>query len=46
MRTYYLLLTVFGLVLPYSYFVPWVLQHGLNLPLFLFMRERHLTARV
>jgi hypothetical protein len=32
-RTYYLLLTLLGLVLPYSYFVPWVTQHGLNLPL-------------
>jgi hypothetical protein len=32
-RTYYLLLTVLGLMLPYCYFVPWVLQHGLNLPL-------------
>jgi hypothetical protein len=33
MRTYYFLLTVLGLVLPYCYFLPWVLQHGLNVPL-------------
>ncbi len=33
MRTYYFLLTVLGLALPYCYFVPWLLQHGLNLPL-------------
>jgi len=33
MRSYYFLLTVLGLVLPYCYFLPWVLQHGLNLPL-------------
>ena len=29
----YLLLCVLGAVLPYSQFVPWVAQHGLNLPL-------------
>ena len=33
MRAYYFLLTLLGLVLPYCYFVPWVMQHGLNLPL-------------
>jgi hypothetical protein len=33
MRIYYFFLAVLGLVLPYCYFVPWVLQHGLNLPL-------------
>jgi len=32
-RTYYFLLTILGLALPYCYFVPWLLQHGLNLPL-------------
>jgi hypothetical protein len=30
----YLLLCVLGLVLPYWQFVPWVLEHGLNLRLF------------
>ena len=30
----YLVLGLAGLLLPYSLFVPWVLQHGLNLPLF------------
>ncbi len=35
MRGYYLLLTVLGLVIPYCFFVPWILQHGLNLPLML-----------
>jgi hypothetical protein len=33
MRTYYFLLTVLGLVLPYCYFLPWVMQHGLDLRL-------------
>jgi len=32
-RTYYFLLALVGLVLPYCYFLPWVMQHGLNLPL-------------
>lgn len=31
--SYYFLLTVLGSVLPYCFFVPWVLQHGLNLSL-------------
>jgi Terpene cyclase DEP1 len=31
----YLLLCIFGAVLPYSQFVPWIAQHGLNLPLLL-----------
>jgi hypothetical protein len=35
LRSYYFLLTVLGLVLPYCFFVPWVQQHGLNLPLML-----------
>jgi len=35
MRGYYFLLMVLGLVLPYYYFLPWVMQHGLNLPLLL-----------
>ena len=33
-KTLYLVLCVAGLLLPYSQFVPWVVQHGLNLPLF------------
>jgi hypothetical protein len=33
-RLAYLLLCVLGLVLPYSAFVPWVLEHGLDLPAF------------
>jgi hypothetical protein len=33
-KTLYLVLCLAGLLLPYSQFVPWVLQHGLNLPLF------------
>jgi Terpene cyclase DEP1 len=30
---YYLLLAVVGLVLPYSQFLPWLIEHGLNVPL-------------
>lgn len=33
-KTLYLLLCILGLLLPYAEFVPWVLQHGLNLRLF------------
>jgi Protein of unknown function DUF2834 len=33
-KTLYLVLCFIGLLLPYSQFVPWVLQHGLNLSLF------------
>ena len=33
-KTLYLVLCILGLVLPYAEFVPWALQHGLNLPLF------------
>lgn len=33
-KTVYLVLCLLGLILPYSQFVPWVLQHGLNLALF------------
>jgi hypothetical protein len=33
-KTMYLLLCLAGFVLPYSQFVPWVSQHGLNLGLF------------
>lgn len=34
LKTIYLVLCVFGLVLPYSQFIPWVLKNGLNMPLF------------
>jgi hypothetical protein len=33
-KTLYLVLCVAGVIVPYWQFVPWVLQHGLNLPLF------------
>jgi hypothetical protein len=33
MRWWYLSLAVVGAVLPYSQFVPWILDHGLNLRL-------------
>jgi hypothetical protein len=35
LRYIYLLFCILGLVLPYSQFVPWVLDHGLNVPLLL-----------
>ncbi len=35
MRWLYLTLAIVGAVLPYSQFVPWLLQHGLNFPLML-----------
>ena len=31
---FYLVCCVIGLVLPYSQFVPWLLEHGLNITLF------------
>ena len=34
-RYFYLILCVFGFILPYSQFVPWVLEHGFNVGLFL-----------
>src|ERR1700731_909492 len=34
-KTIYLALCFVGLLLPYWEFVPWVLQHGMNLSLFL-----------
>src|SRR3954470_24694059 len=34
LRTLYLLLCIAGFVLPYSQFLPWLLRHGINLPLF------------
>ena len=33
-RYFYLILCVLGIVLPYSQFVPWLLEHGLNVGLF------------
>ena len=33
-RQFYLVCCVLGLVLPYSQFVPWLLEHGLNFALF------------
>ena len=34
LRNLYLLFCVLGLALPYWQFVPWLMEHGLNLPLF------------
>jgi len=34
LRHVYLVLCVLGFLLPYSQFVPWVMEHGLNLSLF------------
>lgn len=33
-KTLYLVLCILGLLLPYAEFVPWAVQHGLNLRLF------------
>ena len=33
-KSLYLILCILGLVVPYAEFIPWVIQHGLNLPLF------------
>jgi hypothetical protein len=33
-RRVYLILSVLGIILPYSQFVPWLLEHGLNVTLF------------
>jgi hypothetical protein len=33
-KVLYLALCILGLVLPYGEFVPWLFQHGLNLPQF------------
>src|SRR5215467_5245377 len=33
-RYFYLILCVLGIVSPYSQFVPWLLEHGLNVGLF------------
>jgi hypothetical protein len=34
-RHFYLVCCVLGFVLPYSQFLPWLLEHGLNVSLFL-----------
>ena len=34
LRSVYLGLCLLGVVIPYAPFVPWVMDHGLNLPLF------------
>jgi hypothetical protein len=33
-KTLYLVLCILGFLLPYAEFIPWALQHGLNLSLF------------
>lgn len=33
-KTLYLALCIAGVLIPYWQFLPWLLQHGLNLPLF------------
>ena len=33
-KNVYFVLAILGLVLPYSLFLPWLLGHGLNFPLF------------
>ena len=33
-RHFYLICCVLGLLLPYSQFVPWLMEHGLNVTLF------------
>jgi hypothetical protein len=35
MRWFYLLFAVIGLAVPYSQFIPWLFEHGLNLRLLL-----------
>jgi hypothetical protein len=35
LKTTYMVLCFLGLLLPYSQFIPWLLQHGLNIDLFL-----------
>jgi len=34
-KIFYLSLCLLGFALPYSQFIPWVLEHGLDMPLFL-----------
>ncbi|MBV8054793.1 MAG: DUF2834 domain-containing protein [Deltaproteobacteria bacterium] len=35
LKTAYIVLCFFGLLLPYSQFIPWLMEHGLNINLFL-----------
>lgn len=35
MRAFYLLLSIAGLLLPYSQFIPWLLDNGLDMGLFI-----------
>ncbi len=44
-KSVYLLLCILGIALPYWEFVPWLVQNGLNLPLFLYLKERGQTER-
>ena len=32
MKTLYLVLSIAGAIVPYTQFVPWVREHGLNVP--------------
>ena len=34
-KTLYLVFCILGIVVPYSQFIPWVLQNGLDMPLFI-----------
>ncbi len=34
LKTTFLLLCILGVLLPFSQFVPWVIENGLNIPLF------------
>jgi hypothetical protein len=33
-KNFYLFLCILGIVLPYSQFIPWLVENGLNAPLF------------
>lgn len=33
-KTTYLVLCILGTIVPYAQFAPWLVQHGLNFPLF------------
>jgi hypothetical protein len=33
MRWWYLILAIIGTIVPYSFFVPWLMEHGLNIRL-------------
>ena len=42
MQRLYLALCLIGTALPLAQFIPWLAEHGLHLPLFLWLRQRHL----